>query len=213
MDTISAIGDFISPRITSKPISDARRQYSPAEEFSPALIAKYYAELVSKDGKVYIATDSLLNSFERVFNWLTSPYAPNWLVLYGPPGTGKTTLIEAASQAAKACKRASPDKFTALQVNEEAKKSSLRYEALCQDFSLALIDDIGTESPQLNQYGSILTPVKTALEERYTRRLRTILTTNLGPNQIRERYGDRISDRIRDAAIIKFSGDSFRGSR
>ncbi len=177
-------------------------------------IFQQYAQLVSEDGKTLDYDARTRHALETAARWLKDPSAPWCLLLTGTPGTGKTTLIQAIRAALRASgARSIPDCFTALQVAEFDETDRFRYNAICRDFSFVAIDDIGTESARLNHYGTERQPIRTALEERYSRRLRTILTTNLGPREIRARYGDRIEDRINDAAIVPYSGASYRGSR
>ena len=61
-------------------------------------------------------------------------------------------------------------------------------------------------------FGTERLPLAELLAARYDSRKPTIITTNLGPDGIAERYGERIADRLREIVdAIGFEGDSFRG--
>lgn len=86
----------------------------------------------------------------------------------------------------------------------------VRFNSLCYERMLA-IDDLGCEPLEVQCYGNIYTPVIDLLTRRYDRQLFTIVTTNLTPQEIRPRYGDRIADRFNEMMrCIIFKNDSFR---
>ena len=60
------------------------------------------------------------------------------------------------------------------------------------------IDDIGTEPAEVQDYGNFIYPIKELLAMRYDAQLFTVFTTNLEPKEIRQRYGDRIADRLNE---------------
>lgn len=60
------------------------------------------------------------------------------------------------------------------------------------------IDDIGTEPAEVQDYGNFMYPIKELLAMRYDAQLFTVFTTNLEPKEIRQRYGDRIADRLNE---------------
>ena len=51
---------------------------------------------------------------------------------------------------------------------------------------------------EVMDYGNIITPIIDLLTKRYEAKLFTIVTTNLEPKEIRQRYGDRIADRLNE---------------
>ena len=74
-----------------------------------------------------------------------------------------------------------------------------------------MVDDVGVEQYEIKQYGNSMTPVRTLIEGRYNKRLPTIFTSNLNIKSLSELYGDRVSDRLREYAIIAFNEQSYRG--
>ena len=77
--------------------------------------------------------------------------------------------------------------------------------------NMLAIDDLGTEPVEIQDYGNHLSPVIDLLYKRYDEQLFTIITTNLTPKEIRERYGERIADRLNEMAFrIVFDNDTYR---
>jgi len=75
------------------------------------------------------------------------------------------------------------------------------------DVDLMIIDDLGTEF--LNSFVS--TELFNIINSRLVERKPVIISTNLGINDIKERYGERISSRIvGEYEIIKFAGEDIR---
>jgi DNA replication protein DnaC len=60
-------------------------------------------------------------------------------------------------------------------------------------------------------FGNVLCPIVDLLTKRYDMQLFTIITTNLTPSEIREKYGDRIADRMNEMMVkIIFNNDTYR---
>ena len=76
------------------------------------------------------------------------------------------------------------------------------------------IDDLGLEPTEVLDYGNILSPVIDLLSYRYNEQLFTVITTNLRPQEIREKYKDRIADRFNEMMTkIIFKNESYRSPR
>lgn len=73
------------------------------------------------------------------------------------------------------------------------------------------LDDLGREPTEVLKYGNVTSPITELLEYRYNQRLTTIVTTNLEPSEIRQKYGDRIADRFNEMfALVSYTGASYR---
>lgn len=73
------------------------------------------------------------------------------------------------------------------------------------------LDDLGREPTEVLKYGNVTSPITELLEYRYNQRLTTIVTTNLEPSEIREKYGDRIADRFNEMfSLVSYTGASYR---
>lgn len=76
---------------------------------------------------------------------------------------------------------------------------------------LLFLDDLGREPTEVMQFGNVTSPITELLEYRYNQRLTTLVTTNLEPSEVRQKYGDRIADRFNEMfAVISYTGASYR---
>jgi DNA replication protein DnaC len=76
---------------------------------------------------------------------------------------------------------------------------------------ILMIDDVGTEPKEVMDYGTISTPIVDILEARYNLMKFTLLTTNLTPSELSEKYGPRLADRFREMFhVIGFDHPSYR---
>lgn len=79
-----------------------------------------------------------------------------------------------------------------------------------------VIDDLGTENEDFMQYGQRANPLAELLEKRYDLsfhrdHVRTVVTSNLTDQQLKERYGFRVFDRMREMfAFATVRGESLR---
>jgi len=81
---------------------------------------------------------------------------------------------------------------------------------------LMVIDDLGVE--YLDKNGNLLQKLDELIDWRYSNYLRTILTTNLNAGEFKDRYGERIADRIREGfqyggSFMEFSDPSMRAKQ
>ena len=160
------------------------------------------------------------------------------LMLAGTCGNGKTTLMNAIQRATNVLsdkgffnKKIVKELFneTIGHYNrEEIEEHKVRINivdvkeiiAKCKDFTemdnlkkmpCLGIDDLGKEPAEVLDYGNICNPVIDLLEYRYNRNLTTFITTNLTPNELKDKYGERISDRFREMIEkITFEDGSYR---
>ena len=73
------------------------------------------------------------------------------------------------------------------------------------------VDDAGIEPLEVVEYGNVVSPMVELLTKRYDEQLFTLMTTNLTPEGIRKRYGDRIANRLNEmAVVIPFKNPSYR---
>lgn len=197
----------------------------PADELYRALYAAYAAEVGSR-GAAMVSDKDTLAHISSAARWLADSEAEPGLMLQGLYGNGKTTLMMAICNlinylyhSANSNERTSIRIIDAKEVARLGSRDETRsvYRNLC-DADLLAIDDVGEEPAEIINYGMVYTPVKDLLLERYRSRKFTIISTNLVNTkekpQIREHYGDRIVDRIREMMhIIVFVNPSYRKPR
>lgn len=191
---------------------------------------KYKAEVLSRiQPENYKQLDEeLKQNIGDVAKWLCNPQKRPGLLLFGKVGTGKTTLLRAiCATINEVCERDTYengtrentlDNFRCISI-VKAKgiindyinpQSRPRYELMTK-VSLMAIDELGVEPMESKSYGNVSEPLIDLFCERYDRQLLTIVSTNLGNAEIRQRYGTRLADRFNEMfATIPFNGQSFR---
>lgn len=136
-------------------------------------------------------------------------------ILYcGKCGNGKSTMLRAISAMLDYLgeRGKSKDMMPVLSARKVAQLSTDndRFSNLCK-LPLLGIDDLGTEAPEVVNFGNIIRPLTQLLEYRYDRQLYTIITTNLPPSEISKVYGERVADRFRETIVpIVFTNKSYR---
>ena len=143
----------------------------------------------------------------------------NFVILSGNCGTGKTTLMNAVSRLIEALRwNGNYNQSTFQKIVPRGAKKVFATEVnkntfeLLQDWQgLLMIDDFGIEPISQNDFGTTKTPMVDLIMHRYEERLPIIFSTNLSVDDIKKRYGDRITDRFRErASLIKFTNKSYR---
>ena len=137
-------------------------------------------------------------------------------VLFGRAGAGKTCIASAVARAAiergKSVKFVSAYEFDTAMLNYHTSSTEERTNKL-DDYlaaDLLVIDDLGTEPILKNVTEPYLLLV---LEERQNRGLCTLVTCNLSPERILERYGERIYSRLankQSSRIFELGGRDLR---
>ena len=138
------------------------------------------------------------------------------LVFTGGTGVGKTFLTECIANAL--LDKSTPLHFsTAFNLNNQCLKYHTSFEKEKSDLlepfietDVLFIDDLGTEPIFKNVTIEYLYLI---INERITKNLSTIITTNLTPNEIINRYGERIFSRLFNKAnslLINLSGKDMR---
>lgn len=143
----------------------------------------------------------------------------NFVILSGNCGTGKTTLMNAVLRLIEALRwNGNYNQSTGFKIVPRGAKKVFATDVnkntfeLLQDWQgVLMIDDFGIEPISNNDFGTIKTPMIDLIMHRYEERLPIIFSTNLSVDDIKKRYGDRITDRFRErASLIKFTNKSYR---
>ena len=180
------------------------------------LIASYMAEVEYRHRK-YIESPELIDRITTAARWLINQKRFG-ILLCGVPGNGKTTLMLAIRSLINFLditdsynEKMSVYRIDAREIARLSNEDFAKFEKIRSKKMLA-IDDMGLEPAEVMDYGNILNPVVDLLSYRYDEQLFTIVTTNLKPEEIRQKYGDRIADRFNEMMerIIFYNG-SYRG--
>lgn len=140
------------------------------------------------------------------------------LLLAGTCGNGKTTTMRAVQSIVQLLNNTYYNRCgerignRLLEAKEIAQLSGKPEQLTAyQTIPLLFLDDLGREPTEVMQYGNVTSPITELLEYRYNQRLTTIVTTNLEPSEVREKYGDRIADRFNEMfVVVSYTGASYR---
>ena len=148
------------------------------------------------------------------------------IVLCGGCGNGKTTMLKALQNLVRRLEILKPNlspnaghssdnyySFTIVNAMQIVQIRKTDYNKFCKlaEADILGIDDIGTEPAEVQDYGNFIYPIKELLAMRYDAQLFTVFTTNLEPKEIRQRYGDRIADRLNEMMTkVVFRNPTYR---
>lgn len=159
----------------------------------------YMAEVELRGGK-YSEDEHLTSVLRNIAEFLTTPTMGKFgMMLCGLVGNGKTTMVRALNEAVKwwSAMKGFGGEYKELKI-VMAKDVMQGLASALPQCELLAIDDLGEEPLERVEYGSVHTPLVDLLEQRYNRQLFTVITTNLTSQEIGEKYGLRIRDRLRE---------------
>ena len=140
-----------------------------------------------------------LDSYNEIIDWLSDTKGRG-LMLMGDCGLGKSTILNFVIPAIFRTKTNKLLTSTPAKELGEIERSSA---------SFIIIDDLGTESIK-NDYGTKIDAVADAISYAEDSSKTLLITTNLKPNKLKERYDDRTLDRLRKCKVVVIKGKSFR---
>jgi len=145
----------------------------------------------------------------------------NMIVLSGGIGCGKTFAAQVGAFFYNWCERYRTTYRKGIELNVLKPYYTLitapdylrtRFDKNAYDVSddyFLIIDDLGREYFTDSGFG--IAEWDRLFDNRYSKKLPTIITTNLKPSELKEVYGDRIYDRLKQCAVwCQFKGDSLR---
>ena len=210
------VGELISQLLRDRITRENFRLPYEESQVIDMLTASYMAEVKYRNRR-FSENPELEKQIAKAARWLVTQDRFG-ILLCGVPGNGKTTLMLAIRSLINFLdmtdsynEKMSVFRIDAREIARLNKDDFAKFEDIRSKKMLA-IDDMGLEPAEVMDYGNILNPVIDLLSYRYDEQLFTIVTTNLKPEEIRQKYGDRIADRFNEMMerIIFYNG-SYRG--
>lgn len=209
-----------------------------AQSIAKRLTELYKIE-VAKRGGNYIADNATEERIAWVSRFLTNEKVKGSLILYGGVGCGKTTLLntifayfEWVKQTAQRISRNSFDATDITRYNAIASAVPLpeyttattyskvamsdadadKVVKMNKDYAKVLfLDDMGVEPIVVNNWGTKSMPITDLVYYKYDTSRSLFITTNADDEQIAERYGDRVADRLHEMAeCLAFDNKTYR---
>lgn len=224
------IRDVIETRITQGQTSTLFRIEDDPQNILD-LLTKHYAELVLYRGGIAELDEETNSNLVQVANALAEPEHPGiWMC--GDVGNGKTTMLQAISRTIYhyRCTRDYSHlewyerpitKFVSAKEIWEIclkKAQSGYYSARDADWQymeqvpILFIDDVGREASVANSYQNPYTPVADLIWSRYHFNKTIMVSSNLLPGEVLDKYDKLVADRCKEQFhIVKFTANSYRG--
>lgn len=142
------------------------------------------------------------HNYRPIVDWMTDNKGKG-LLMFGGCGLGKSVIgMYILPLLIKDVHKKVVNIFSAQELNKKIDE--------ILKLHIIYIDDIGTED-NLNSYGNKRMPFAELCDNAEKKGKLLILTTNLSINELTERYGDRVVDRlIATTKAVPFTGDSLR---
>ena len=178
------------------------------------LTAAYKAQVENRHCH-FLEDDDIIKAIEFTASWLAMEDKKPGLYFTGLCGTGKTTMIKAIKMVVDwyySNTRFKPTMtiIKATDLVSMALNNYYEFKSLAKRTLLA-IDDLGQEPAVISNYANVMKPCVEILSERYDSQLTTFISSNLAPENIKEYYDKRLSDRFREMMeIIPFESKTFR---
>lgn len=185
----------------------------PENEAIKILTAAYKAQVENRHC-CFLEDENIIRAIEFTASWLTLDNKKPGLYFTGLCGTGKTTMIKAINMVVDWYY--TNTRFRPMAIIKATDLASMalnnyhEFKLLAKRTILA-IDDLGQEPALISSYANIMKPCIEILSERYDAQLTTFISSNLAPENIKEYYDERLSDRFREMMeIIPFESKTFR---
>jgi DNA replication protein DnaC len=179
--------DFLQPKVYNRYKLGAREEIK--EMFIKSF--EYYDRTIDKYEH--------LPAYDEIIDWMVDTKGRG-LMLMGECGLGKSTILNFVIPAIfrtrtnKILRSVPAKELGAVDRNKAP---------------FIIIDDLGTESIK-NDYGTKIDAVADAISYAEDSSKTLLITTNLTPQALKERYDERTLDRLRKCKVVIIKGKSFR---
>jgi len=167
----------------------------------------------------YVDDEHTASHITQLADFLTGDTSKFGLMLCGTYGNGKTTLMHALRSATNLLNECGEfgNRHVGIRMEDAREIAKIYTDRDGRAYSelkkceRIIIEDMGKEPVEQMNYGTVISPVVELLEYRYDRQLFTAITTNLTPQEVREKYGNRIADRFNEMMmVITFQDQTYR---
>jgi DNA replication protein DnaC len=200
--------------IAPNPLSSNQRQLNAWYEFCKLnkIFPRY--QDISIDSLVIQPNEDGEPFSAKAMRWINRPRS---LVLRGRAGRGKTHFMFALVREmflSKGLRVGDIRYFDHVELDRRLQEEMVKYkssrgimEQLC-DTPILVLDDFGIDAGTVRHERDFYE----MLNNRFGNNLITIISTNLDEPSLYKAYGERISSRLKEAAVIEFNGHDLRGT-
>lgn len=171
--------------------------------------------IVIHDGRESFCAEAIQRQANVLAEWLRGEgecAEKDTVFLWGNVGTGKTTILRAVRLILERRNKVMHI-FHAVTMCDLAATNIQEFVKEQTTYFLG-IDDLGEEPEKIMNFGTPIYPIRSLLERRYSLCLPTFISANISPEHVRERYGERVADRMGQIAFsLSFPGESLRTSQ
>lgn len=185
------------------------------------MLCAFYMLEVERRGKRFELDEQTEHAISAVAAALCAKQPRFGIMLCGVCGNGKSTMMRALQAMLNHLNNSGFFNYMgggyhvglrikdALDVTRLAKQEDQWYHT--KTATQLAIDDMGKEPKEVMDYGNVLSPIVELIEYRYEAMLWTVISTNLTPKQISEKYGARVADRFSEMLeVVVFGRRSYR---
>ncbi len=129
------------------------------------------------------------------------------IMLVGKNGVGKTLLLQSYCKVRNILYGGGTNSYNSRMLLNKIKENGFDFYVKCE----LMIDDLGKESLDINDYGTKIQPMADLISFRYDNGALTFITSNYNMKTLSEFYGITTTDRFKEMFnIIELKGESFR---
>lgn len=231
-DKVQRVGQVMTTHNTA--ITDEAIRLSPifnpdkVEVVFQRLKGHYIGEVIKRTGQHPKDMAFFEPKFKGLANWICNTSSvKRGLIIGGPTGIGKTSITAAMQSLFNSTSyfgytmqisakyigdyyrfREDGEKWDIYTGEKMVKRFNEPLQPVCK---ILFIDDLGMEEDVFKDFGTVTKPMAKLLHDRYEKGLITIITTNIETmDELRQKYDDRIIDRLNSYAKMFYSIESFR---
>lgn len=210
---VERLKSLLMDRKTTK--ADSFRIPATAEQTAAMMTAAYMAE-VEYRGREFKSDEGTTDNIRAVAEFLAQEGRKEFgMMMCGTCGNGKTTMVYALQNLVNYLDERGIIRGGLVIIDAKdvagMTKDKPMFNRNIRNVSMMAVEDMGREPVEVMDFGNVANPVIDLMEYRYNEQLFTVVTTNLSPKQIAEKYGKRLADRFNEMfRKIIFKNGSYR---